>query len=153
MAVQEFRRLGRSAGGDRLRFFLVIFCLPMVVLEAFRPLTGHMIIHFVNVTQIAMMALALAPVIRWSIRLGRGGRPAAVKGAVLGAGWFLIAAGLALSVWCIFGMEKDWVSRGLAYILIALAMAVIGAVTGVVRRYAGSKGGPADGSREDPAHQ
>lgn len=149
MAWLEIRRAGKAAGGDRLRFCLTIFCLPMIVIESLRPLTGHMILHFVNVTQVVLMILALSVVIRWSVRLGRNRRDVRHPALALAVCWVVVIAAIGAAVYCIFGMEKDWVSRGLAYGVIALAMAAMAAVAAVLYRLSGPKGGLPDGARED----
>lgn len=137
MSVLSFTRGEKRPGGDLLRLCLVLLCLPMVALEAFRPLTGHMIIHFVNVTQVVMMLLALAVTVRWGARALRRGSVLTVC-----AGWAAVIAGIGAAVFSIFGMEKDWLSRGLAYALIALSAAVIGAVTLLFRRAGGDPSEP-----------
>ena len=152
MAVLEIRRAGRDSRGDRMRFCLILLGLPLISLESFRPLDGHMIIHMVNATQVVMMALVLAFAIRWSVRVSRSALSGGKKAAVLTACWIAFVAGLAAAVWCIFGMEKDWIGRGPAYILIAASMAVIGAAAAVLHRMRREKGELPDGTREDPAN-
>lgn len=148
MTVVYILSRSRECRGDLLRLFLVIFCLPLAALEAFRPLTGHLIIHFVNVTQVAAAVLALTVTVRWSLRLLRGRRAGKALRIVLPAvGWPLVLAAVALAVYCIFGMEKEWVSRTLAYWLIAASMAVIGAVTLLIGYFSREKGTQADGAQ------
>ncbi len=138
MVVLSFNGRKRP-GGDLLRLCLVFLCLPTVALEAFRPLTGHMIIHFVNVTQVVMMLLALVPAIRWSHRISKSRHGGGLRVGIRLLGWLGIGIAIGLAVYCIFGMEKDWVSRGTAYALIALSMAAVGGVALSFRAAAGRK--------------
>ena len=68
---------------------------------------------------------------------------------VLLPGWTVILAAMAVAVYCIFGMEKDWVSRGLAYALIAAAMAAVGAASILIFRFAAGEGQKEHGTRQD----
>ena len=146
MIVLHVRARERDTEDDLLRIFLVIFCLPFAWIESFRALTGHMVIHFVNVTQVAAALMGLVPAVRWSIRLKRGTMPRSRRLALLLGGWAVILAMVGLAVFCIFGMEKDWVARNLAYVLIAVSLAVIGAVSLAIRHFAFGKGNQAYGA-------
>ncbi len=142
------RGLLQETEGDLLRLFLVIFCPLLIAIEALRPLTGHMVIHFVNLTQVTAMVLILSVLIRWSRRLRRNGH--LKKGQAIGllvGGWLGVIALLGLAVFCIFGMEKDWVSRGTAYLLITLCMVSIGGYAIMLRQFASSEGGQRRGAQ------
>lgn len=146
MIVLHLRARDRNTDGDLLRIFLVIFCLPLAWIESFRPLTGHMVIHFVNVTQVAAAVTGLAPAVRWSVLLRRGRAKRGLKAGLLAGGWVFILAMVGLAVFCIFGMEKDWIGRGPAHALIAVSLSLIGAVSLVFRRFAAGKGNQTHGA-------
>lgn len=142
------REMNRGTDGDLLRLFLVVFCLPLIAIEALRPLTGHMVIHFVNLTQVTAMVLVLCVLIRWSIRLKRNRqRPRGLVAGLLIGGWIGVVLCLGVAVYCIFGMEKDWVTRGTAYLLITLTMAAIGAYALTLRHFADPEGGHPRGAQ------
>ena len=149
MIVLHIRRRGRDTNGDLLRIFLVIFCLPFAWIESFRPLTGHMVIHFVNITQVAAALFGLIPAVRWSVELKRSRASARTKAVLLAGGWAAIAALIGTTVYCIFGMEKDWLDRTLAHVLIAVTLALTGAIALYIRHAGQGKGGAARGARED----
>ena len=150
IALTCLRRRLRIAPGDLLRLFLICFCLPLAAIEALRPLTGHMVIHFVNVTQVMAAVMAMCIWVRWWIRLLRNrSRPKSLKIPLLSAGAVLTLAALGAAVYCIFGMEKDWVSRGTAYLLIALCMAVIGCIALMLWGFSRREGADANGTQKD----
>jgi phosphatidylglycerol:prolipoprotein diacylglycerol transferase len=124
LAVMAILSLGRKQrrGGDLLRIFLFVFGLSQVLLESFRQ-DGHMVKHFVHISQVIAILLALAAMVRWSLEtLSHVGHKAAVT-----VGWVITLACIGVIIWAEFGVDR-WGNQLLAYGVMAACLAVIAVV-------------------------
>lgn len=101
IAMLLYFRRHKTAGGDALGFFLVLYGCTQTVLESLRN-DGHMkVIHFVRINQVAAIAMVVAVLVIWSIRCMKAGHR---KEAILS--WLT-------SVVCIgFGVVQEFAADG-----------------------------------------
>ncbi len=109
-------------GGDLLRVFLFLYGLVQVFLESLRQ-DGHMVKHFVHISQVIGILIAVAVMIRWTAQtLQHPGHRAGIT-----VGWVITAICVGVMILAEFGVDR-WGNRLLAYGVMLLCLIVVGIV-------------------------
>lgn len=125
------RKGGVRHPGDVLLTFMTLYGCTQVLMESLRD-DAHMVIYFIRLNQIAALVMAVIAFVIWLIRWARMGakKPSLIISAAL------VVLGIAVGVMQEFAVDSN-PNLLLEYAIMALALALIGAVTLTVRRKAG----------------
>ena len=109
-------------GGDVLRVFLFMYGLVQVFLESLRQ-DGHMVKHFVHISQVIAIILAVVVMLRWTVQTLQ--HPGHGAGVIVG--WVITAACIGVMIAAEFGVDR-WGNRLLAYGIMVLCLVIVGVV-------------------------
>lgn len=123
-------RKGVTRPGDLLLLFMTLYGTTQVLLESLRD-DAHMVVYFIRINQIAALVMVVIAFVIWMIRWGR--KDAKPHGLVIAS--LLVVAGIALGIVQEFAVDSN-PNLLLEYAIMALALALIAAVTLIVRRKA-----------------
>lgn len=123
-------RHGVKHPGDLLLLFMTLYGAPQVLLESLRD-DAHMVIYFIRINQIAALVMAVIAFVIWLVRWARKG--AKPLGLIITA--LLVVVGIALGIVQEFAVDSN-PNLLLEYAIMALALALIAAVSLTVRRKA-----------------
>lgn len=124
------RKSGVKHQGDLLLLFMTLYGTTQVLMESLRD-DAHMVIYFIRINQIAALAMAVIAFVIWMVRWAQKG--ANIWRLVIAA--LLVTAGIALGIVQEFAVDSN-PNLLLEYALMALALALIAAVSLTVRRKA-----------------
>ncbi len=124
------RKSASKHPGDLMLIFLVLYGCSQVLMESLRD-DAHMVIYFIRINQIAALVMSVTAFVVWLIRWSRkGAKPLHMALAAV-----LVIAGIALGIMQEFAVDSN-PNLLLEYGIMALALALISAVTLIVRRKA-----------------
>lgn len=118
---------GAKHPGDLLLLFMTLYGTTQVLLESLRD-DAHMVVYFIRINQIAALVMVVIAFVIWMVRWGRKG--AKPLGLVIAA--LLVVAGIALGIVQEFAVDSN-PNLLLEYAIMALALALIAAVTLTIR--------------------
>ncbi len=120
LVVLPLSRRKKHTSGDTMLLFLLLYGCMQVVLESLRNDAHMIVIHFVRISQIGAIVLAVAAMSCWTVRLVRQG---VRKGRFLWC-WGITVACIGIGIGMEFAVDRLGEPL-LAYSLMALVLAVI----------------------------